>query len=42
MKVNPRVVKITLDFIAAIALAASEVIVRDFLMNSVLEPPRDD
>lgn len=42
MKVNPRIVKITLDFIAAIAMAVSGVIVKDFLVESVLEPPKVD
>ena len=33
MKVNPRTVKTILDFVAAFALAAGDVIVKDFTMK---------
>lgn len=37
MRVNPRTVKIILDFVAAFALAAGDVIVKDFIMKPKLE-----
>lgn len=41
MKVNPRTVKIILDFVAAFALAAGEVIAKDFPVKLKLEPPQE-
>lgn len=42
MKVNPRTIKIILDFVAAFATAAGTVVVKDFLLESShLETPKD-
>lgn len=41
MKVNPRTIKLILDFVAAIALAASGVIAKEILMDSLLVLPRE-
>lgn len=41
MKVNPRTIKIILDFVAAIAAAASGVIVKDFLNGPTLPPSQE-
>jgi len=41
MKVNPRTVKIILDFVAAFALAASGVIVKDFLTEPEPNAPKE-
>ena len=41
MKVNSRTVRIILDFVAAFALAAGDVIVKDFIMKPKLEPPHE-
>ena len=41
MKVNLRTVKIILNFVAAFALAAGDVIVKDFATKPKLEPPHE-
>lgn len=41
MKVNPRTVKIILDFVAALALATGDVIVKDFITKPKLEAPQE-
>ena len=41
MKVNPRTVKIILDFVAAFALAASGVIAKDFLTEPEPNAPKE-
>ena len=41
MKVNPRTIMIILDFVAAIAAAASGVIVKDFLKVPMIPPNQE-
>lgn len=43
MKVNPKTIKIILDIVAALAMAASGVIVKDFLSEEPvrIDPPQD-
>ena len=41
MKVNPRTVKIILDFIAALAAAAAGVVAADFLEEPMLPPSQE-
>lgn len=41
MKVNPRTIKLILDFVAAIALAASGVIAKEILTESLFMIPQD-
>ena len=41
MKVNPRTIKIILDFVAAIAKAASGVIAEEIQIDSLIYLPRE-